>query len=127
VGSALEEGLTEARAGKINDRESFLEVALNGRLDVEGIPAWFLREGLSDLNRPEGPDLSLKHNGEVCADRAIASGIARCKKQRRHPKNDYDFEPVRHGFEPKQAAGQSAAVATARLKVQQKLSILLYK
>ena len=117
MGSALEGGLTKTRAGKINDRENLFEVALNGRLNVRGIPAWLVRDGLSYSNRPEGPGLSLKHNGEICADRAVASGIAGCKKHRRHPKHDYDFEAIRHGCEPKQAAGQSAAVATARLKV----------
>jgi hypothetical protein len=88
-------------------------VALKGRLNVAGILAW-LREGLSYSNRRDGPGLLLKHNREVCADRAIASGIAGRKKHRRHPKHDYDFEPIRQGWEPQQAAGQSAASGTCK-------------
>lgn len=116
MGSALEGGLTETRAGEINDRENLFGVALNGRLNVGGITARLVHDGLSYLNRPEGSGLLLKHNGEVCADRAIASGIAGYKKHRRHPKHDYDFEPIRHGCEPKQAACQSPAVQLQGLR-----------
>jgi hypothetical protein len=96
VGSALEDGLTETRAGKINDRGSLFEVVLKGRLNVKGMPTWLEGDGLRHSNRPERPALSLQHDREICADRRIAGGIARCQKDRRDSKQNYNFEPMCH-------------------------------
>jgi len=59
VGSALGEGLTKTRAGKINDRENLFAMALKDRLSAEGMPAWLVRDGLSCSNRRRGSGLEL--------------------------------------------------------------------